>query len=581
MKPAPAPMTQVLKGVPAAPGLASGSAVIWTEESYTAPRYAIDDRAGERQRLDAARSAAREELRAIQEKVNQETKSGEAEVFSAHRMFLDDPALLQKIYRAIETNALNAEASWMDAIEAFASQLEQIPDPSLSARAADIRDVGLRVLRHLMGRPTSGLHLEAPAVILAKDLTPSQTASLEKDKVLAFCTAEGGPTSHTAILAKALGLPAVVALGADLLTIPAGSLVLVDGNRGDVVVQPDEKRWADFQIVHGEDDRRKQKAAAAAFQPAVTLDGVRVEVVANIGGWEDAKSALAFGAEGVGLFRTEFLYLDRTSLPSEEEQVNAYRPVFEAFGSQPIVVRTLDIGGDKAVSYLGMPQEANPFLGWRAFRMADGKPEIFLSQLRALLRAGAGRDVRIMIPMISSYDEVLQAKDLLEQARRSLDRDGMPYADRVQFGIMVEVPSAALLSNDLAPHLDFFSIGTNDLTQYTLAVDRTNSRVSHLASPFHPAVLRLIQLTIQSAHAHSCWVGMCGELAGEVKAVPLLLGLGLNEFSMAPALIPAVKAAIRKCSQKECQEVARQALSLSTPAAVIDLLTEAANRFGF
>lgn len=580
MEPRPVQATRIINGIPAAPGLAYGRAVLWMEDNLITPRYIEIDSNGELKRLDEARAAARLELEEYRDKVSRETEAGAADIFSAHLMFLDDPALLKKARGSIEKNSLNAEASWMDAVESFAKQLESIPDPLLSARAVDIRDVGRRVLQHLVGTPASGLLLDSPAIVIARDLAPSQTASLEKDKVLAFCTAEGGPTSHTAILAKGLGLPAVVALGSEILSTPADAMLLVDGTDGEVVIHPEEQRVFAFQVLIDLENRRKTEAVESASQPAVTLDGRHVEVAANIGGLQDARSALAYGAEGIGLFRTEFLYLDRTSLPSEAEQVQVYRQVFETLGNRPIVVRTLDIGGDKAVSYLGIHQEANPFLGWRAIRMLDGRPDVFMSQLRALLQAGIGKDLRIMVPMVSNREEVLRARELLRQARYELAQEGKVQAESVQFGIMVEVPSAALISNQLAPELDFFSIGTNDLTQYTLAVDRTNARVAHLASPFHPAVLRLIQLTIQSAHAHQKWAGMCGEFAGEVIATPLLLGLGLDEFSMAPALIPAVKRAIRKCSLADCRQLSEQALALSTSSEVIDLLTKYAKEIG-
>jgi phosphoenolpyruvate-protein phosphotransferase len=314
--------------------------------------------------------------------------------------------------------------------------------------------------------------------------------------------------------------------------------------------------------------------------PAITRDGHTVEVVANVGGVEDARSALSHGAEGIGLFRTEFLFLERSELPSEDEQFEAYRQVFEVMAGRPVVVRTLDIGGDKAVSYLGFTQEANPFLGWRAIRMIDERPEVFFHQIRALLRAGCSVDLRIMVPMVSNLEEIERAQGVLDQARGSLRDEGLSGADQVQFGIMVEVPSAALLADRLATHVDFFSIGTNDLTQYTLAVDRTNARVAHLASPYHPAVLALIHLTIQAAHSHGKWVGVCGELAGDVLATPLLLGMGLDEFSMAPALIPSVKQVLRRSSRAECQAIVSQALALSSTDLVLAYLQEQASRMG-
>jgi phosphoenolpyruvate-protein phosphotransferase len=469
----------------------------------------------------------------------------------------------------------------MDAVESFATQLEALTDPTLRARAIDIRDVGRRVLCHLLGLPVNDFQLSNPAVIIADDLSPSQTASLDKKYVLAFCTAKGGPTSHTAILAKGLGLPAVVGLGQQVLSITPGAIVLVDGTHGHIVVDPDDLTLTTFQKLSDRSNLKQLEDLEVAAHPAVTLDGVRVEVVANIGGLEDVEAALKNGAEGVGLFRTEFLYLGRHQLPTEEEQVQVYRQIFNLMGTLPIVVRTLDIGGDKAVPYIGFQEEANPFLGWRAIRMNEGRPDVFQSQVRALLQAGVESDLRIMIPMVSNIEEIELARNLMAKAATELQNDGLPCAKNVQFGIMVEIPSTALIAERLAPGLDFFSIGTNDLTQYALAVDRTNERVAHLGSPFHPAVLQLIQMTIQAAHKHHKWAGVCGELAGEVIAVPLLLGFGLDEFSVAPALIPSIKRAIRKCVYEDCKIIAERALALSSITAVTDMLNKEAKRLEF
>jgi phosphoenolpyruvate-protein phosphotransferase len=456
--------------------------------------------------------------------------------------------------------------------------MEALPDPTLSSRAVDIRDIGRQVLGHLMGKPEEHLLLESPVIVIASDLTPSQTAGLEKEKVLAFCLEKGGPTSHSAILAKALGIPAVVGLGSQITTVTGGTQILVDGSQGLVIINPDEETTASFHQLTEHSKRRKEDAAASAHQSAVTLDGRLIEVAANIGGLSDADAALANGADGVGLFRTEFLFLNRRDLPGESEQVGVYKQVFDRLSDLPIVVRTLDIGGDKAVSYIGFEEESNPFLGWRAVRMNESRPDIFTSQVRALLQAGCGKDLRIMVPMVSNIEEISLARHLLDTARQKLISEGLPCASRVQFGIMVEIPSAAIIADRLAPALDFFSIGTNDLTQYTLAADRTNARVAHLASPFHPAVLRLIQMTIQSAHAHHKWAGLCGEMAGEVIAVPLLLGLGLDEFSLAPAMVPSIKQAIRKCTLTDCKGIAEKALSMTSISEVIGMLKEEAAR---
>ncbi len=386
----------------------------------------------------------------------------------------------------------------------------------------------------------------------------------------------GGPTSHTAILSRSLGVPAVVSAPVPVDEIENGILLILDGGTGDVTLGP----------TLAELDKAKQRQAvwlqerasqlSAVMRPATTRDDHTVEVVANIGSVADARSALEQGAEGVGLFRTEFLYLDRESLPSEAEQTGTYRETFKIMGWRPVVVRTLDIGGDKAVNYLGVTAEPNPFLGWRAIRMIRERPDVLENQMRALLVAGGqtNADLRIMLPMVSSIAEVERAREILDTACEQLRAEGKPVAEKVQFGIMVEVPSAAILAEHFAQKVDFFSIGTNDLTQYTLAVDRTNERVAALASPYHPAVLRLIDVTIKAAHAHGKWVGLCGELAGDVMAVPILLGLGLDEFSMASSSIPGVKAAIRRWTLTECQKVAAHALSLPTAIEVIDFLKE-------
>ncbi len=565
------------KGIPAAPGLASGPVVIWDTDELSFPRKTGHDPAVERKRLQDARAEAKIEISSLEAKIGVTIKTGETNIFMAHRMFVDDVALLKKVEQLLLTG-LNAEACWMDAIESFALLLDGLPDLTLKARAADIRDVGRRVLSHLLDVPVFDFHLESPMVIIASDLTPSQTANLNNHLVLAFCLEKGGPTSHTAILAKALGIPAVVGLGSTISSINPGSIVLVDGDQGRIIIDPDGETMDAFQALSTKTRISNLEAQESAALPAATTDGVQIEVVANIGSLEDAQAATKFGAEGVGLFRTEFLYLNRQQLPEEAEQVKVYRKVFDALGDKPIVVRTLDIGGDKAVPYLGFSQEANPFLGWRAIRMNDTRPDVFLSQVRALLQAGYEKDLRIMIPMVSNSEEITHARRLVDQASMQLQKEGLSHAQNVQFGIMVEIPSTALIADRLASSLDFFSIGTNDLTQYTLAADRTNARVANLASPFHPAVIQLIQMTIHAAHANHKWVGMCGEMAGDVLAVPLLLGLGLDEFSMAPALIPTIKQAIRKCEQNECRRLAKRILKLTSTSEVITMLTAEADR---
>ncbi len=562
------PESLTLSGIAAAPGMAEGPAAVWQEVEATVPRSTGNDAQAEAARLEQARLQARIEIEALTAKVAREATRAEAAVFEAHAMFLDDPSLLGRAAKAI-AGGTNAEAAWMDAAEYFAGQMAAIPDPTLSARAADIRDVGLRVLGHLLGRSLlGGLTLSEPSLVVARDLAPSQTASLDKRQVLGFCTAEGGPTSHTAILAKALGLPAVVGLGPSLHRITKGTPLLVDGDRGRVIVNPGQPEAEAFRSQARKARGQSDSERAAAGQPAVTLDGHRVEVVANVGSPQDAEAAIRFGAEGIGLLRTEFLYLGRQTAPDEDEQVRAYDAILDIMGKRPVVIRTLDVGGDKDLPYLDLGHEENPFLGWRAIRMCLDRPDFFCTQLRAMLRAGAGHDLRIMFPMIATLDEVRRARECLEDARRQLRGSGQPMAESLQTGIMVEIPSVAVMADQFAGLVDFFSIGTNDLTQYTMAAERTNNRVAHLSDALHPAILRQIQRVIEAGHARKIWVGVCGELAGEPDAVPVLLGLGLDEFSIAPPLVPRAKAIIRSWSLESARALAAEVVDLESAEAV-------------
>jgi len=558
---------RTLTGIAAAPGLAAGPAAVWREHDVTVPRASGRDPVSETARLTEARNAAREEIRALRAKVAAEAGEAEAAIFDAHLMFVDDTALLDKAAAAIAAGT-NAEAAWMDAIEFFAAQLAQIPDPTLQARAADVRDVGGRVVDHLLGRRAAGITLRSPSVVVARDLAPSQIASLPVAQVLAFCTAEGGPTSHTAILAKAWGKPAVVGVGPAVLEIDDGAALLVDGTHGAVVMNPDEATVRAFALRAQQADQQAAGERRAAHEPAVTRDGRRVEIGANIGAVEEAATALEFGAEGVGLLRTEFLYLNRRTAPTEDEHLAAYRAILDTMGVRPVVARTLDIGGDKPLPYLDLPKEANPFLGWRAIRVSLDRPELFAVQLRALVRASPGHDLRIMFPMIATLAEIRAATAALQAARRDVLAAGHQVADRIQVGMMVETPSAAVLADQFAHEVDFFSIGTNDLTQYTLAADRTNERVAALGDACHPAVLRLIRQIVEAAHQLGRWVGVCGELAGDPDAVPVLVGLDLDELSMAPQVIPAAKAIVRRWSRERAKDLAAQALQLDSAAAV-------------
>ena len=554
-----------LKGIPASPGIAIGPAYIFQETELKIDKKTISDTSAELKRFEEATQIALEQIKAIREKAESETSSEEAAIFDAHAMFLKDPTLIDAVRQAIEKHAINAEAAINEAVETHAQTLESMEDEYFRARAADIRDVGRRVVCILLGFDEADLsNLNQPSIIIARDLTPSDTVRLDKSLVLGFCTAAGGPTSHTAIIAKALDLPAVVGAGNDVLDVPSSSLILLDGQKGEIVVDPKKALQLEFAERKRGYETRSSGELENAFDTAVTLDGFEIEVVANVGNLQDAQMALERGAEGIGLLRTEFLYLDRATAPDEEEQLAAYDQILDLMGKRPVVVRTLDVGGDKELPYLDLGQEANPFLGWRAIRMCLDQPGFFKIQLRALLRSSPGHDLRIMFPMIATLEEVRSAKALLDESRDEVCADGAAVAESIQLGIMVEIPSVAVLADRFAKEVDFFSIGTNDLTQYTMAAERTNEKVAHLGDACHPAVLRQIRSVLRAAHSEGIWVGLCGELAGDPDAIPILLGLGLDEFSMAPASIPRAKTILRRWSKADAEKLAGEVLDFDS-----------------
>jgi phosphoenolpyruvate-protein phosphotransferase len=565
---------QILKGIPASGGIAIGPVFIYQPEIPNIERHTITDPAAEVARLDAAMATANTDLEALKAKTEAAVGREEAQIFEVHRMFLSDPVFVDTIKQAIQTEQINAEAVLGQTVAALVAQFEALDDEYFRQRAADIKDVGQRLQRLLTGAGRSSLaDLSTPAIILAADLTPSDTATVDRQMVLAFCTSTGGATSHTAILSRSMGIPAVVGLGETGLHLAATDQLIVDGDSGEVWVNPDSKTIAAFERRQQEQLQGQAEALRHAHEPAITNDGHQVEIAANIGSLADAKQAIEMGAEGVGLLRTEFLFLDRATLPTEEEQYQVLRAIADVFQQRPLIVRTLDAGGDKQIPYLNMPAEQNPFLGWRAIRLTLAEPDLFQAQLRAILRAGHERNIKIMFPMIGSLNELRQARAQFEQARADLAAASVPHAASPEVGIMVEIPSAAILANSLAPLVDFFSIGTNDLAQYTLAADRTNPLVAPLADPLHPAVLSLIRQVIEAGHIHGKWVGMCGELAGNPLAIPLLLGLGLDEFSMTASAIPAAKALIRILSIPQAQHIAANCLKLTDLEDVRQFLT--------
>ena len=558
-----------LQGVAASSGIAIGPAFCYVLPDLTLPVRKQAAVELELERFEQACAQAQRELASLQALLARRAGEKEAAIFEAHQMMLADPMLLEKVRQAVAAGQI-IEQAVLSSTEEVAGMLAGMPDELFAARAADVRDVGRRVLRILLGLPDTALsQVREPSVIIARDLTPSDTASLDPQLTLGFCTVAGGLTSHSAILARTLGIPAIVALGEDLLKLVAtGTGLILDGQEGTLLVEPGPERVEHYRTLKSAREARLEKIKAGAHAAAHTASGRRVEVAANIGDAASAREAVAHGAEGVGLLRTEFLYLDDTQPPSEEKQIRIYREIFALLGQRPVIVRTLDIGGDKPPSYLPFPQEMNPFLGWRAIRISLARTDLFKTQLRAILRAAVGYPVRIMFPMIDGLDELRQARQVVESVQAELIQEKLEFAEGVPIGIMVETPAAAVLVDVLAEAADFFSLGTNDLTQYTLAVDRGNATVSALYQPLHPAVLRLIKETIDLAHAKGKWVGMCGELAGMQKAIPILLGLGLDEFSMNPRAIPEAKHLISGLEDAAAARIARHALTLGTAAEI-------------
>lgn len=562
----------MIKGIAASPGIAIGKVqwlVAW-EAGVNREKINSQQINEHLSLLEQALQQAEIELNDLREKTAREVGFQEARIFDAHLFLLRDPLLTATIRDNITAKLLPVSAAVIDAVEMFSSLFANNADPYLQERATDIRDVGKRLVRILCGLPEPRMELNEPRIVLAHDLTPSDTAQLNKTNVLAFITEVGGKTSHSAIMARALEIPAVVGVGQNLKSIDNGTLVIVDGFKGLIICNPSERIIEYYKKRQRLYEQQLRELDRLRDLPAETLDGHAIHLAANIGTPRDTESALRYGACGIGLFRTEFLYMDREDMPGEEEQFQAYVEVVKAFGQQPVTIRTLDIGGDKYLPYLKLPAEANPFLGWRALRLCLDTPELFLPQLRAIWRVSAFGKVRVMFPMVSSIDELRAAKQFLEQARQQVGNAGHATGE-IEIGIMVETPAAAILTDILAPEVDFFSIGTNDLTQYTIAVDRTNAQVSHLYESLNPAVLRLIKTVVDLAHHHHKWVAVCGELGGDLLAAPILLGLGVNELSMNPASLLKIKGLLRQLTYTHCQRLANRALACSTADEITNL----------
>jgi phosphoenolpyruvate-protein phosphotransferase len=574
-------MSTIVKGIGASPGIAIGPVWIYRPIKVEIRTITDSDPITEQLRLDTALQESKKQLEDLHIRTLAMVGEDEAAIFQAHAMVLEDPEFIDTVKKIIREKRINAEAAVQEGVEYYANMLLALADEYFQARAQDIQDVGRRIIQSLSGAGKGqNTSPPFPVVIAADELYPSDTVQFDKKVILGFCTVKGGPTSHVAIMARSLGVPAIVSAPFILDDIEEDSILIINGGDGTLIIKPDEN-----EIRTAKKDQQDLEDVwvvqlASAHEPAVTTDGIAVEIVANIGSADDARISVEYGAEGVGLLRTEFLYMDRTALPTVDEQIKIYTEIFEAMGDRPVVVRTLDIGGDKNVPYLGLQKEDNPFLGWRAIRIMSERPEVLEQQLSALLQAGKKTDLRIMIPMISNLEEVISARDMLEKVKQDLLKEGKPVPEKVQFGIMVEIPSAVMLVSEISEYVDFFSIGTNDLTQYTTAVDRGNERVASLASPYHPAVIRLINKTITDAHAKGKWVGLCGEMAGDELAAPLLLGLGLDEFSMAHTSVPCIKYLMRMLNKGECEKIAQEALTLPSIAAVKNYMVEINRKMG-
>ncbi|HHE6470373.1 TPA: phosphoenolpyruvate-protein phosphotransferase PtsI [Providencia rettgeri] len=565
----------MISGILVSPGFAFGQALILKEDPIVVSTKKIADDQVDKEiaRFIEGRNKSAEQLNLIKEKAEKNLGAEKAEIFEGHIMLLEDEELEQEIVSLIKGDKKTADAAAYSVIEDQAQALESLDDEYLKERAADVRDIGKRLLKNILNIPIVDLSaIREEVILVAADLTPSETAQLNLDKVLGFITDLGGRTSHTSIMARSLELPAIVGTSDATSKIKNGDFIVLDGVNNTIHLNPSEAEIDKLKAFRDEYLQEKEELAKLKDLPAITLDGHQVEVCANIGTVRDVAGAERNGAEGVGLYRTEFLFMDRDSLPTEEEQFQAYKAVAEAMGSQAVIVRTMDIGGDKDLPYMNLPKEENPFLGWRAIRICLDRKEILHSQLRAILRASKFGKLRIMFPMVISVEEVRELKAELEMLKAQLREEGKAFDESIEVGVMVETPAAAVIARHLAKEVDFFSIGTNDLTQYTLAVDRGNELISHLYNPMSPAVLNLIKQVIDASHAEGKWTGMCGELAGDERATLLLLGMGLDEFSMSAISIPRIKKLIRNASFTDTQALAEQALAQPTADELMKLV---------
>lgn len=565
----------MITGIPASPGIVFGKALVLKEEKIVLDTQKIseDQVEAEVARFYAGREAAVEQLNSIHQRALKSLGEEKAAIFEGHLMILEDEELEEEIIDYLRSNKVNASVAASKIIDQQVEMLSEIDDEYLKERAGDIRDIGNRLVKNILGMHIVDLgDITEESILVAYDLTPSETAQLNLEKVLGFITDIGGRTSHTSIMARSLELPAIVGTNDVTARVNTGDYLILDAVNNRVYVNPTQAEIDELKTLEAKLAEEKAELAKLKDLPAVTLDGHKVDVVANIGTIRDCEGAHRNGAEGVGLYRTEFLFMDRDQLPSEEEQFIAYKEVVEAMEGRLVVLRTMDIGGDKELPYLNLPKEMNPFLGWRAVRIALDRREILHAQLRAVLRASAFGKLAVMFPMIISVEEIRELKSVLETLKAELRAEGKAFDENIQVGVMVETPSAAVNAKFLAKEVDFFSIGTNDLTQYTLAVDRGNELISHLYNPMSPSVLGLIKQVIDASHAEGKWTGMCGELAGDERATLLLLGMGLDEFSMSAISVPRIKKLIRHVNYQEVKALADEALQKPTATEIEQLI---------
>lgn len=554
-----------MKGLGTSPGIGIGKVFLYVEPEINVEKKNIESPELEIERFNESINKAMEEIDYLYKRTLDEVGQDEAEIFTAHKMMLEDPEFINGVKGKINNENANAEWAVNEVANQFIAIFEGIEDEYLRARAADLKDVSSRLLRVLLGiEPIDLMAINKESIIVAEDLTPSDTAGMNKDKVVGMVTVLGGRTSHTSIIARTLGIPAIAGIDNILKEVNHGDMMIIDGDVGEVIINPTDEELKLYKKKLQEMNEFKERLKSMIGEESISKDGHRVEIAGNIGTPSDIDNVLVNDGEGVGLFRTEFLYMDSDSLPTEEKQFEAYKFVAEKLEGKPLVIRTLDVGGDKEIPYLDLPKEMNPFLGYRAIRLCLDRTDIFKTQLRAIYRASYYGNIKIMFPMISNINELRSAKILAEEVREELRKENIPFKEDVEIGIMVEVPSVAIHSKAFAKEVDFFSIGTNDLIQYTVAVDRGNQNISYLYNQYHPAVLNLINMTIKNGHEAGIWVGMCGEVAGDEKLIPVLLAMGLDEFSMSAGSILRARYQIRNTSKLEVAKHLDTILNLPT-----------------